>query len=87
MLVGNVGQLATDLILVSAGPKRVAAVSHPALMAVVGADPLDETSDHLMTVCEGMHHLIYMISSATISNTMRSKIREVDESRYLINSA
>ena len=57
MSVGNVGQLATDLILVSAGPKRVSAVSHPALVPVVSADPLDETSDHPMTACEGMHHL------------------------------
>ena len=56
MSVGNVVQLATDLILVSAGPKRVSAVSHPAIVPVVGADPLDETSDHLMTACEGMRH-------------------------------
>ena len=53
MSVGNVGQLATDLVLVSAGPRRVSAVSHPALLPVVGADPLDETGNRLMTACEG----------------------------------
>ena len=53
--VGNVGQLATDLVLASAAaPRRVSAVSHPALLPVVGADPIDETdNDRLMTACEG----------------------------------
>jgi len=52
--VGNVGQLATDLVLASAAaPRRVSAVSHPALLPVVGADPIDETdNDRLMTACE-----------------------------------
>ena len=51
--MGNVGQLAIDLILVAAGPKRVSAVSHPAVLPVVGADPLDETNIRLMTAFEG----------------------------------
>jgi hypothetical protein len=51
--VGNLGQLAADVILASVKPARVAAVDHPALLPVVGADPLDERDDHLMTACEG----------------------------------
>jgi len=50
--VGNVGQLAVDVLLATLKPERVGALSHPALLPVVGSDPLVEDSDQLMTACE-----------------------------------
>ena len=51
--VGNVGQLAVDILLATLRPKLVAAIDHPALLPVVGSDPLEQNSDRLMTAGEG----------------------------------
>jgi len=50
--VGNVGQLAVDILLATLRPKLVAAIDHPALLPVVGSDPLEQNSDLLMTAGE-----------------------------------
>lgn len=59
MSVGNVGQLAVDVVLASlmdAGASTVGtmacySVYHPALLPVVGADPMG-LSEGLMTACQ-----------------------------------
>ena len=51
--VGNVGQLAVDILLATLRPQLVAAIDHPALLPVVGSDPLEQNSDRLMTAGEG----------------------------------
>ena len=53
MSIGNVGQLAVDVLLGSLEkPQLVASIYHPAILPVVGADPLDLKSDQLMTACQ-----------------------------------
>ena len=53
--VGNVGQLATDLLLHGLRCRRVGAFAHPSLQAVVGSLPDSDAagSSHLMTAMEG----------------------------------
>ncbi|CAL8111668.1 unnamed protein product [Orchesella dallaii] len=55
--VGNVGQLAVDVILANAGPsvpQKIGRVFHPGLEAVVGTDPSSSNGDpsKLVTSCE-----------------------------------
>jgi len=50
--VGNVGQLAVDILLATLKPERVGGLFHPAILPVVGSDPLALDSSHLMTACE-----------------------------------
>lgn len=55
--VGNVGQLAIDVVLTNAGPpypEKIGRVFHPGLEAVVGTDPCQENGDtsKLVTSCE-----------------------------------
>ena len=52
MSVGNVGQLATDVLLASNKSQFVASLYHPSILPVVGSDPLDLKSDRLMTACQ-----------------------------------
>lgn len=54
MSIGNVGQLAVDVILASlAGkPQLVTSLYHPAIIPLVASDPLDLKSDRLMTACQ-----------------------------------
>lgn len=46
------GQLAIDVLLASLRPQFVASLHHPALLPVVGQDPLDFKSKRLMTACQ-----------------------------------
>jgi len=50
--VGNVGQLAIDVVLASLESRHVGSVQHPSLLPVVGSDPMLPNSDRLMTACE-----------------------------------
>ena len=50
--VGNVGQLATDVILASLKPQLVTSIYHEAILPVVGLDPLNMKSEQLMTACQ-----------------------------------
>ncbi|KAJ8880954.1 hypothetical protein PR048_017427 [Dryococelus australis] len=50
--VGNVGQLAVDLILSSLTAVKVGYVLHPAILPVVGSDPYDLQSSSFMIGCE-----------------------------------
>eukprot|EP00092_Neocalanus_flemingeri_P008357 GFUD01009011.1.p1 GENE.GFUD01009011.1~~GFUD01009011.1.p1 ORF type:complete len:249 (-),score=89.30 GFUD01009011.1:55-801(-) len=45
--VGNVGQLATDVVLATLQPTLVSQVHHPSLIAVCGPDPLSDNSASL----------------------------------------
>ena len=51
--VGNVGQLAVDILLATLKAERVGGLFHSALLPVVGSDPLLQDSDQLMTACQG----------------------------------
>jgi len=50
--VGNVGQLAIDVLLASLETRLVGSVDHPSLLPAVGSDPMVRNSDRLMTACE-----------------------------------
>ncbi|XP_063220764.1 proteasome assembly chaperone 2 [Bacillus rossius redtenbacheri] len=50
--VGNVGQLAMDLVLSSLTAVKIGYVLHPAILPVVGSDPYDLESSSLMISCE-----------------------------------
>lgn len=50
--VGNVGQLACDLLISSLNMKRISSVCSPALIPVLGYDPYDLFSNNLSSSCE-----------------------------------
>jgi len=51
--IGNVGQLAVDVLLSSLDkPEFVTSIYHPSIIPVVGSDPLNLKSDQLMTACQ-----------------------------------
>ncbi|KAG8180822.1 hypothetical protein JTE90_005909 [Oedothorax gibbosus] len=50
--VGNVGQLAVDLLLNNLEVKPVAYVHHPCFLPIVGADPFDPQSTRMATSCQ-----------------------------------
>jgi len=50
--IGNVGQLAMDLLLASLKPEKISAFHYDALLPVVGSNPLDLDSKDLMTAGE-----------------------------------
>ncbi|CAK1545690.1 unnamed protein product [Leptosia nina] len=50
--VGNVGQLASDLIISTLGMEKLASIYTPAQIPVVGCDPYDTFSTTLSTSCE-----------------------------------
>ncbi|XP_068619767.1 proteasome assembly chaperone 2 [Battus philenor] len=53
--VGNVGQLACDLLISSLQMKKIATVYSPALIPVLGYDPYDLNSSCLSSSCEVYH--------------------------------
>ncbi|XP_053615998.1 proteasome assembly chaperone 2 [Plodia interpunctella] len=59
--VGNVGQLACDLLISSLDMKKIASLYSPALIPVLGYDPYDLNSDNLSSCCE-----IYKSSSRNL---------------------
>lgn len=50
--VGNVGQLAADLVISSLKMDKVGSVWHPAIVPIIGSDPYDLNSSSLMVSCE-----------------------------------
>lgn len=50
--VGNVGQLACDLLISSLSMKRISSIYSPALIPVLGYDPYDLLSNNLSSCCE-----------------------------------
>lgn len=50
--VGNVGQLACDLLISSLDMKRISSICSPALIPVLGYDPYDLSSNNLSSCCE-----------------------------------
>ena len=50
--VGNIGQLAVDILLATLHAKRFTSFYHPSLVPLVGSDPLDAKSSELMTACD-----------------------------------
>lgn len=50
--VGNIGQLACDLLISSLNMKKVSSVYNPALIPVIGYDPYDIFSNNLSSCCE-----------------------------------
>ncbi|XP_054710873.1 proteasome assembly chaperone 2-like [Uloborus diversus] len=50
--VGNVGQLAVDLLLNNLEVKHVAFIEEPSILPIVGPDPFDPESTKLATSCE-----------------------------------
>lgn len=50
--VGNVGQLALDLLIASLGLRRVGRLFDAAFIPLVGADPYNEASEDICTACD-----------------------------------
>ena len=50
--VGNIGQLAIDILLASMKTEKLVACQHPSLIPLVGSNPIDANSTELMTACE-----------------------------------
>jgi len=50
--IGNIGQLAVDILLATLQAKRFTSFYHPSLVPLVGSDPLDANSTDLMTACD-----------------------------------
>ncbi|XP_065334266.1 proteasome assembly chaperone 2 [Cloeon dipterum] len=50
--IGNVGQLAVDILIATVRPEKWAIAWHPALVPIVGGDPYDYSSNSLATACE-----------------------------------
>lgn len=50
--VGNVGQLAVDLLITSLNMKKVGTIWHPAILPSVGSDPFFAQKDTVCTACE-----------------------------------
>lgn len=50
--VGNIGQLAVDLLINSLKPVKLAKLDHPVFVPVNGSDPYDENEKDLTTAAE-----------------------------------
>ena len=50
--IGNIGQLAVDVLLASLKAQRVTSCHHPSIIPLVGSNPLNSTSTELTTACE-----------------------------------
>lgn len=50
--VGNVGQLAVDLLISSSGLRRIGSVLNSAFIPVVGPDPYNQTSNDICTTVD-----------------------------------
>ena len=68
--VGNIGQLAMDILLATLKAKRLTSCHHPALVPLVGSDPLDVNSTELMTACD-----IYKPDKCLRNNVILMQIR------------
>ena len=53
MSVGNVGQLATDLLVTKLKPKKIGMIWHSAIIPLVGGDPYNFSETALTTSAEG----------------------------------
>lgn len=51
--VGNVGQLACDLLISALNARRVGFLYDDSTMPVAGSDPFDQNSRHITTAVEG----------------------------------
>jgi len=54
--VGNVGQLAMDVLLASLTPSSLGQVHHPSLIPLVGPNPLDDSSTSITTAMQLYKH-------------------------------
>ena len=68
--VGNIGQLALDILLATLKAKRLASCYHPSVVPLVGSNPYDVTSTELMTACD-----IYKPETCSKSNIILMQIR------------
>ncbi|XP_059468504.1 proteasome assembly chaperone 2 [Neocloeon triangulifer] len=50
--IGNVGQLAVDILIATVRPQKWAVAWHPALVPIVGGDPYDYSTNEIATACE-----------------------------------
>ena len=80
MSVGNVGQLAVDILLATLNPEKVADIKHDAILPVVGSDPLDTKSHRLTTACEIFKckdYLFVQIRSGLVKNKKREFVNDL----------
>ena len=68
--VGNIGQLAMDILVTTLKAKKLASCYHPSMLPLVGPDPYDTTSDDLMMACD-----IYKPTTISNANLMLMQIR------------
>lgn len=68
--VGNIGQLAMDILVTTLKAKKLASCYHPSMLPLVGPDPYDTTSDDLMMACD-----IYKPTTITNANLILMQIR------------
>ena len=68
--VGNIGQLAMDILVTTLKAKKLASCYHPSMLPLVGPDPYDTTSDDLMMACD-----IYKPTTISNANLILMQIR------------
>ena len=72
--VGNVGQLATDLLVTKLKPKKIGMIWHSAIMPLVGGDPYDFSQSDITTSAEGklsyetLNNLLFGMENIKIKN-------------------
>ena len=72
--VGNIGQLAIDILLASTKAKKLTACYHPSLIPLVGSNPIDANSSELMTACELYKTSIAQCNEKIVLMQIRSAI-------------
>ncbi|KAJ2954815.1 hypothetical protein O0L34_g3126 [Tuta absoluta] len=80
--VGNVGQLACDLLISSLGMSKLASVYSSALIPIIGYDPYDLSSEKLSSCCEiytsnAKNLAVLQIRAPLIYKTAKSFLEEV----------
>ena len=80
--IGNIGQLAIDVLLASLKAQRVTSCHHPSIIPLVGSNPLNNSSAELTTACE-----IYQseICAGIILMQIRSGIVKGKSNEFLDN--
>ena len=80
--IGNIGQLAIDVLLASLKAQRVTSCHHPSIIPLVGSNPLNNRSSELTTACE-----IYQseICAGIILMQIRSGIVKGKSNEFLDN--
>ena len=68
--IGNIGQLAIDILIATLKAKRLTSCHHPSLVPLVGSDPLDTKSTDLMTACD-----MYTVNQASAGCLILMQIR------------